>query len=163
MTDDLIARLREAARYADEYEGERDLWTEAAARIAELEKMLAIHRLAVDVDALKARIAELEAALKLMIDTQDEWEKGVSKVIGKQPSVFNRAIDTARAVLEKNNGIFQNEKTAKLEAEIEKLKAALKPFASLLNEEGDYIVASPSLSDLRAARAAYIGEKHDNE
>jgi hypothetical protein len=50
-----------------------------------------------------------------------------------------------------------------LEAEIEKLKAALKPFASLLNEEGDYIVASPSLSDLRAARAAYIGEKHDNE
>ena len=47
------------------------------------------------------RIAELEKALKLMIDTQDEWEKSVSKVIGKQPSVFNRAIDTARAVLEK--------------------------------------------------------------
>ena len=50
------------------------------------------------------RIAELEAALKLMIDTQDEWEKGVSKVIGKQPSVFNRAIDIARAVLEKKDG-----------------------------------------------------------
>jgi predicted nucleotidyltransferase len=31
------------------------------ARIAELEKMLAVHRLAVDVDALKARIAELKA------------------------------------------------------------------------------------------------------
>jgi hypothetical protein len=30
-------------------------------RIAELEKMLAVHRLAVDVDALKACIAELEA------------------------------------------------------------------------------------------------------
>ena len=55
-------------------------------------------------------------------------------------------------------GFYQNEKIAKLEAEIEKLKAALKPFASLLNEEGDYIVASPSLSDLRAARAA-LGEK----
>jgi hypothetical protein len=33
-------------------------------RIAELEKMLAVHRLAVDVDALKARIAELTAALR---------------------------------------------------------------------------------------------------
>jgi uncharacterized coiled-coil DUF342 family protein len=44
-------------------------------------------------------------------------------------------------------------------ARITDLKAALKPFASLLNDEGDYIVASPSLSDLRAARAAYRGEK----
>jgi len=46
-----------------------------------------------------------------------------------------------------------------LKARIAELTAALKPFASLLNEEGDYIVASPSLSDLRAARAAYLGEK----
>ena len=44
------------------------------------------------------------------------------------------------------------------EARIAELKAALKPFSSLLNDEGDYIVASPSLSDLRAARAA-LGEK----
>ena len=58
-----------------------------------------------------ARIAELEAenktlrqALKLMIDTQDEWEKSVAKVIGKQPSVFNRAIDTARAALNGEKG-----------------------------------------------------------
>jgi hypothetical protein len=50
------------------------------------------------------RIAELEKALKLMIDTQDEWEKSVSKVIGKQPSVFNRAIDTARAALHGEKG-----------------------------------------------------------
>jgi len=42
---------------------------------------------------------------------------------------------------------------------IGELRAALKPFASLLNDEGDYIVASPSLSDLRVARAAYLGEK----
>jgi hypothetical protein len=34
------------------------------ARIAELESMIAVHRLAVDVDALKARIAALEAALR---------------------------------------------------------------------------------------------------
>ena len=42
----------------------------------------------------------------------------------------------------------------KARADIVKLRAALKPFSSLLNDEGDYIVASPSLSDLRAARAA---------
>ena len=45
-----------------------------------------------------------------------------------------------------------------LSARIAELEAALKPFASLLNDEGDYIVASPSLSDLRAALAA-LGEK----
>jgi hypothetical protein len=39
-----------------------------------------------------------------MIDTQDEWEKSVAKVIGKQPSVFNRAIDTARAALNGEKG-----------------------------------------------------------
>jgi hypothetical protein len=55
----------------------------------------------------------------------------------------------------------QEKRIAELEAEIEKLKAALKPFASLLNDEGDYIVGSPSLSDLRAARAAYLGEKNE--
>jgi uncharacterized protein YPO0396 len=42
------------------------------ARIAELEKMLAVHRLAVDVDALKARIAELEAE-------NEELKKAISK------------------------------------------------------------------------------------
>jgi len=51
------------------------------------------------IEKTDARIAELEAALKLMIDTQDDWEKGVSEVIGKQPNVFNRAIDAARKVL----------------------------------------------------------------
>lgn len=51
------------------------------------------------IEKTDARIAELQAALKLMIDTQDDWEKGVSEVIGKQPNVFNRAIDAARKVL----------------------------------------------------------------
>jgi uncharacterized coiled-coil DUF342 family protein len=41
-------------------------------RISELEKMLAVHRLAVDVDALKARIAELEAE-------NEELKKAISK------------------------------------------------------------------------------------
>jgi uncharacterized protein YdcH (DUF465 family) len=62
MTDytDLIERLRgndmpwSVKDAADALEAQ-------AGRIAELEKMLAVHRLAVDVDALKARIAELEA------------------------------------------------------------------------------------------------------
>jgi hypothetical protein len=65
MTDytDLIERLRgndmpwSVKDAADALEAQ-------AGRIAELEKMLAVHRLAVDVDALKARIAELGAALK---------------------------------------------------------------------------------------------------
>jgi hypothetical protein len=42
------------------------------ARIAELESMIAVHRLAVDVDALKARIAELEAE-------NEELKKAISK------------------------------------------------------------------------------------
>jgi len=62
MTDDLIERLR------DDYQKTVALCAEAAdaleiqaRRISELESMIAVHRLAVDVDALKARIAELEA------------------------------------------------------------------------------------------------------
>lgn len=51
-------------------------------RIAELEKMLAVHRLAVDVDALKARIAELEAAIDEAIEYvaghDDEWPKALA-------------------------------------------------------------------------------------
>jgi cell division protein FtsB len=43
-----------------------------ARRIEELEKMLAVHRLAVDVDALKARVAELEAE-------NEELKKAISK------------------------------------------------------------------------------------
>ena len=67
MTDDLIARLRAVAIRPDI--GELGLFEAAdaleaqARRIAELESMIAVHRLAVDVDALKARIAELKAAL----------------------------------------------------------------------------------------------------
>ena len=74
------------------------------ARIAELEKE--IER--VDewakgyIEKADTHIAELEAALKLMIDTQDDWEKGVYEVVGKQPNVFNRAIDAARKVLGEN-------------------------------------------------------------
>jgi hypothetical protein len=50
-------------------------------RIAELEKMLAVHRLAVDVDALKARINELEAEVAdlnecLTLAHMDGFEKG---------------------------------------------------------------------------------------
>ena len=44
-------------------------------------------------------VEKLRAALKLMINTQEEWEAGVEKVIGKQPNVFNRAIDQAKAAI----------------------------------------------------------------
>jgi transcriptional regulator with XRE-family HTH domain len=58
MTDytDLIARLRLSQTGGIHYEA-ADALEAQARRIAELEKMLAVHRLAVDVDALKARIA----------------------------------------------------------------------------------------------------------
>jgi len=75
-----IADLRkEADMMHSEYKTARDRINELEAaleakdrRIAELEKMLAVHRLAVDVDALKARIAELEAE-------NEELKKAISK------------------------------------------------------------------------------------
>lgn len=51
------------------------------------------------INYLREENARLREALKLMIDTQDEWEKSVAKVIGKQPNVFNRTIDTARSAM----------------------------------------------------------------
>jgi hypothetical protein len=81
MTDDLIARLR----LLQKYHGDNDAAEAADAleakdrRIAELESMIAVHRLAVDVDALKARIAELEAAIEPIIAvlqdcTEDDYD-----------------------------------------------------------------------------------------
>lgn len=44
---------------------------------------------------------ELVAALREMVETQDEWEKSVSKIIGRPVTVFERAVDRARSVLSK--------------------------------------------------------------
>jgi uncharacterized small protein (DUF1192 family) len=63
MTDDLIARLRATVPSVYDCKDAADALEAQARRIAELEKMLAVHRLAVDVDALKARIAELKATM----------------------------------------------------------------------------------------------------
>lgn len=96
---------------------------EAAARIDELEKMLAVHRLAVDVDALKARIAELAAALKKAARVE-----------------------------------------ASLASRIANLMDALEPFAEHIAEAeweqyNDNTRVAVRLADLRAAHAAYLGEK----
>jgi uncharacterized small protein (DUF1192 family) len=74
MTDytDLIARLRAPVPTVYDCKDAADALEAQARRIAELEKMLAVHRLAVDVDALKARIAELEAE-------NEELKKAISK------------------------------------------------------------------------------------
>lgn len=83
MTDDIAEQLRDIAfkKCGPTMEAVHTKlieWKAAAAleaqarRIAELEKMLAVHRLAVDVDALKARIAELEAE-------NEELKKAISK------------------------------------------------------------------------------------
>jgi uncharacterized small protein (DUF1192 family) len=74
MTDytDLIERLRAPVPTVYDCKDAADALEAQARRIAELEKMLAVHRLAVDVDALKARIAELEAE-------NEELKKAISK------------------------------------------------------------------------------------
>lgn len=48
-----------------------------------------------------ACIEDLAAALNYMIQTQEAWEEDVSKIIQRPPNIFNRAIDYARATLEK--------------------------------------------------------------
>jgi hypothetical protein len=148
MTDytDLIARLRsdEAVRinWDDHINGRlehrkptareleaADALEAQARRIAELEKMLAVHRLAVDVDALKTRIAELEAILS-------QTNEGYAECIATREDYRDR---------------------------IAELEAALKPFIP----ENDMFEASMtgywplnvSIGDLRAARAAYLGQK----
>jgi uncharacterized small protein (DUF1192 family) len=74
MTDhtDLIARLRAPVPTVYDCKDAADALEAKDRRISELEKMLAVHRLAVDVDALKARIAELEAE-------NEELKKAISK------------------------------------------------------------------------------------
>jgi uncharacterized coiled-coil DUF342 family protein len=89
-----IADLRkEADMMHSEYKTARDRINELEAaleakdrRIVELEKMLALHRLAVDVDALKACIAELKAE-------NEELKKAISKPW----------MGSARAAMEKKN------------------------------------------------------------
>jgi hypothetical protein len=54
----------------------------------------------------------------------------------------------------------------KLNARIEVLKAALKPFSDMANyldepDDGETCGYAINCSDLRAARAAYLGEKND--
>jgi hypothetical protein len=88
-------------------------------RIAELESMIAVHRLAVDVDALKARIAELTAALREAYEVyagsdgfipetaaegyQQQIIKQMIDIIGAALAKANTDIRAARAAMEKKN------------------------------------------------------------
>lgn len=124
MTDDLIKSLRRGedegvdgwwstmaeaadalevqARRIAELRKEADMmhseYKTARARIEDLEKMIAVHRLAVDIDALKARIAELEAALKPFADAWDNRYKHASHNL-----IRDENLRAARAALEKKN------------------------------------------------------------
>ena len=97
MTDhtDLIARLRAPVPTVYDCKDAADALEAKDRRIAELEKMLAVHRLAVDVDALKARIAELEAA---MLRIGQPGKQIVYCRDGHEETVL-----LARAALEKKN------------------------------------------------------------
>jgi len=63
MTDitELVKEAREAAHYADEYAGERELWT----RVAD-----ALEAQAKEIEEMRARIAELEELLTERWDEQ---------------------------------------------------------------------------------------------
>ena len=127
MTDDLITRLRAAVPSIYDCIDAADALKAKDRRIEELEKMLALS-LAVDVDALKARIAELGAALK----------------------------QSARV-------------EASLASRIANLMDALEPFADFCNtntreeDKAETVICGLGnflrVGDLRAARAAYLGEK----
>ena len=52
-----------------------------------------------DLNAALAAMKVAREALAEMVQTQDEWEASVGKVIGKQPKVFDRAIDRGREAL----------------------------------------------------------------
>lgn len=52
------------------------------------------------IDILRWQNEQLRASLKEMIETQDEWEHAVEKIVGRAPGVFERAIDRAKKVLE---------------------------------------------------------------
>lgn len=92
---DIVERLRETIVA-------HDVWHQGRLKTTDtlLERFSRERKEAADaIEALRAENARLREALKLMIDTQDEWERSVAKVIGKQPDVFNRAIDAARAAM----------------------------------------------------------------
>jgi seryl-tRNA(Sec) selenium transferase len=106
MTDytDLIERLRgndmpwSVKDAADALEAQ-------ARRIAELEKMLAVHRLAVDVDALKARIAALEAALREAYEVYAGSDGFIPETAaeGYQQQLIKQMVDIIGAALAKEN------------------------------------------------------------
>lgn len=51
--------------------------------------------------SLTAERAELIEALREMVDTQQSWEDSVSKIVGRPVIPFARAIDRARALIER--------------------------------------------------------------
>jgi hypothetical protein len=132
MTDDLIARLRATVPSVYDCKDAADALKAQARRIAKLEKMIAVHRLAVDVDALKARIAELEVPLCIGRRTI-----GIMAEEGMWQSEDGRAVVAA-------DELFRQDpyaRIAELEAENEELKKAIsKPW-------------------MGSARAAYLGDK----
>jgi hypothetical protein len=83
----------------EEFYAAADAIRAQARRIAELESMIAVHRLAVDVDAMKACIAELKAALNnLMIYGCPACNGDCSSA---NPPVIGCPMEAARAALEK--------------------------------------------------------------
>ena len=94
MTDDLITRLRAAVPSIYDCIDAADALKAKDRRIEELEKMLALS-LAVDVDALKARIAELEAENRAL---RNEY-----KAVNQELTEMQGKYQTTRAALGEKN------------------------------------------------------------
>jgi len=143
MTDDLIARLRICEKYDPDQKEAADALEAQARRIAKLENEIVSRDALIDdhlrkimqlenlIEAEAFKVKEAEAS----IDRNDKWAEGFIE---------------------------------KTDAHIEKLKAALKPFAAVCDvwedgKTGDNAERYFTLrvGDLRAARAAYLGEKDD--
>jgi|GEM_PF-3104322 len=73
---------------------ENDAWQMDGASCANEVKYLRA-----ELAAVTAERDRMREAAQLLINTQEEWERSVEKIIGKQPNVFLRAIDSARAAL----------------------------------------------------------------
>jgi len=128
-----------------------------ARRISELGKMLAVHRLAVDVDALKARIAELEAEVACSIVSGNDAHERALGYVYELNDAAEMLANQARTLKEWHERIVE-------------LTAALKPFADIdVSDCADGHVCyfwgfgenagKVSAAEVRAARAAYLGEK----
>lgn len=76
----------------------------AARRISELEMALSqrreeLGRVVKERDSLRARVAELEGALKDLVLANEEWNRATERIVGRPPGWSDAYLDRARRLL----------------------------------------------------------------